>query len=126
MIDRDNADKRARDVPAFSKSDEGLAWMANWCDRCTVDAPYRSGISPLGCPLIEIALTGRTPAEWLEQPPDHYPDDAYHCVEFKPRGGGGEPRPRPTPPGQGELLPRESYTGVRMYEQQRDREAVSP
>lgn len=125
MISRDEAYQRARDVRPFSNGDEGHAWMANWCDRCAVDQPYRSGITHTGCPLIELALLGRTPAEWIEEKPFSL-GDRYTCVEFRPRGGGGgEPKPRPTPPGQGELLPRGDYTGTRMYERQAEREVVA-
>jgi hypothetical protein len=40
---------RSRDQPAFSNSTEGEVWTANWCDRCLRDAPFRNGISPVGC-----------------------------------------------------------------------------
>jgi hypothetical protein len=91
--------------------------MANWCDRCWHDRDMRRKDSQgKGCPLLLIALSGRTPAQWFlpdEQAAIH---GNYTCIDFRPEhgGGGGEPRPKPTPPGQGELLPREPYQAVRM------------
>lgn len=113
------SDLTPRDVPPFSNSDEGYGWTASWCDRCLVDAPFRNGISPTGCPLLIIALTGRTPAEWIDGPRDEHGRysiaDQYHCVNFRaPGGGGGEPRPKPTPCGQLELFSRDEHEGRRV------------
>ena len=60
-----------------------------------------------------IAIQGRIPGEWFEQPwgADGPPLDRYHCIEFRPPGGGGggrEPRPRPDPPDMDALFPRPS------------------
>lgn len=111
------SDLTPRDVPPFSNSDEGYGWTASWCDRCLVDAPFRNGISPTGCPLLIIALTGRTPAEWIDGPRDEHGcysiADQYHCVNFRAPGGGGEPRPKPTPRGQLELFGRDEHEGRR-------------
>lgn len=115
-IDAAEADARARDRMPFSNSSEGVEWMAHWCDRCTVDAPYRSGIVATGCPLILLALSNRTPAEWIDGPRDEHGAYSmarqYLCTEFKPRGGGGggEPRPRPVPREQGVLFDRPQQT----------------
>lgn len=96
----------SREGSPFSNNTEYEVWEVNWCDRCLRDAPYRRDISPTGCPLLVIALLGRTPAEWMEQPPDS--PDRYHCIEFKAPGGGGSggPRPKPDPRGMDELFPR--------------------
>ena len=107
-----------RDRVPFSNSTEGEEWMANWCYRCLVDAPYRNGISPTGCPLILTALLGQTPAEWIDGPRDEHGRysmaDQYHCVNFRAPGkGGGEPRPKPTPRDQGELFSRDDHEGRR-------------
>ena len=120
-IDYDEAFARSRDVPAFSNGTEGHGWMANWCDRCLRDAPFRNGIAKSGCPLILVALQDRTPAEWLDGPRDEHGaysiEDQYHCVEFRgPGGGGGEPRPKPEPPGMDGLFPRPERQ-TRMYVQ---------
>lgn len=108
-----------RDQRPFANGTEGYGWMANWCDRCLVDAPFRNGIANRGCRLIEIAMLGQTPDEWLDGPRDEQGRysiaDQYHCINFKPPGGGNpEPKPKPTPPGQGEMFPRAECGGVRM------------
>jgi hypothetical protein len=113
-LDYDDAWERSREGPAFSNGTEGYGWQAAWCDRCLRDAPFRNGICDSGCPLLMIAIQGRIPAEWFEQPRDengaYSIADQYHCVEFRAPGGGGgrEPRPRPDPPGMEELFPRPS------------------
>jgi hypothetical protein len=102
----------------FANSTEGETWMSNWCDRCLVDAPYRNGISPTGCPLIVTALIGQTPAEWINGPRDEHGrysiTDQYHCVNFRaPGDGGAEPRPKRTPRDQLELFARDGHEGHR-------------
>lgn len=121
-IDYSESYKRSREGSPFSNGTEGYGWMANWCDRCLIDAPFRNGISKTGCPLLLIAFSGRTPAEWLEQDRDEHGRysiaNQYHCIEFRrPGGGGGEPRPKPKPRGQGDLFPPEPYRSRRMYVQ---------
>lgn len=61
----DEALAAASDRPAFSTSDEGLAWMGRWCDRCAHDRSARAG-DGTGCPLVGAAMLGRTPAQWEE------------------------------------------------------------
>lgn len=88
-----------RPGPAFSNGTEYEMWQANWCDRCTHDAAYQSGKSSEGCPLLLTALLGDIPGEWMEQPPERYPSDAYHCINFRrPDDPDPEPRPQPDPP----------------------------
>lgn len=108
-----------RDEAPFSNSTEGEAWMAQWCDRCLVDAPYRNGISSTGCELILTAIMGQTPAEWLDGHRDEHGRyslaDQYRCVNFRPPGGGsGEPRPKPTPRDQSELFGGGEHEGRRV------------
>lgn len=81
--------------------------MDDWCYRCTIDGPYQRDESPEGCPLILIALTGRTPAEWTETGTQD-----YTCTEFVEDTGGDPdthedstavprfPQPPPVMPGQ--------------------------
>jgi hypothetical protein len=112
----DSAYDRARDMAPFSSSTEGEAWMANWCNVCLVDAPYRNGLKgATGCPLLAVALCGRTPAEWIESEPLSL-GNRYQCVNFRRPGGGGggEPRPKPTPRGQLELFGRDKHEQRRM------------
>lgn len=116
----DDAFAQSSDRAPFSNGTEGFAWESNWCDRCLRDAPFRNGLKgATGCPLLLVAITGRTPAEWLDGPRDEHGRysmaDQYVCVEFKAPGGGGgggEPRPRPEPPQDG-LFPRPARA-VRM------------
>lgn len=117
---RPGRDPEPRNEPPFANSTEGFAWEANWCARCLRDAPWRNNLKgATGCPLLLTALTGRTPAEWLDGPRDEHGRyglaDQYICVDFKPRGGGrrAEPRPRPTPPGQSALFGRDGHEGHR-------------
>jgi hypothetical protein len=119
-LDFGDAFSRAREGSAFSNGTEWECWSANWCDRCTREAPFRNGISNQGCPLILVSLSDRIPAEWMEQPwnGEHPPLERYHCIEFRApgNGGGGEPRPKPEPPDMDGLFDRpESRT--RMYVQ---------
>lgn len=110
----------ARDGMPFSNSTEGYSWTANWCDRCVHDKPARQDRYEDACGIFTLALTGKTPAEWIEQdwPAGQSPPlDRYHCVEFRDENEGPPPRtePLPTPPGQGELIPVEPYVGTRMF-----------
>lgn len=111
----------ANDTPAFSNGTEGHAWEVNWCDQCVHDAPFRNMGKGTGCPILSVALLGKTPSEWFEQPwGEHGPrlGDQYHCIEFRPPGGGGdgEPRPRPEPRGMDGLFERPER-GTRMFVQ---------
>lgn len=82
----------AKDEPAFSNGTEWEMWSANWCQRCKNDKTGE-------CPIIMTALLGMTPVEWLEQPADQYPSNAYHCIQFRgPDDPGDEPKPLPEPP----------------------------
>lgn len=111
----------AKDERPFSNGTEGYAWTDNWCGTCVHEAGDNE------CPLLGVALMGRTPIEWIEQPWGQVrgqPEgvlapslgDTYHCIMHREEGDdGGEPEPIPDPPDQGLLLPREPYEGVRMY-----------
>lgn len=117
--DFEDALKRSRDRAPFANGTEGDGWMANWCDRCLRDAPFRNGLTRTGCPLILVALNQRTPAEWLDGPRDdkgrYSIAHQYTCIEFRAPGGGtAEPRPTPTPRGQLVLFDRDPHTGRRM------------
>lgn len=113
-------DSNARPKLPFSNGTIGYAWTSHWCDRCTNDAAMRDGGSGkpdadgiLGCPLLAVALLGKTPVEWFEQ--EQIQD--YHCVEFRDQDGPGdtEPKPLPDPGGMDAMLPREPYTGALMF-----------
>jgi hypothetical protein len=53
----DDAEARAANRPAFSNGFEIDAWMDRWCYRCVHEET---------CPLILVAMLGKTPAEWRE------------------------------------------------------------
>jgi hypothetical protein len=125
----DEIDAGSRPGSPFSNGTEGLSWEHGWCGRCTHDAAFRAEKpGAQGCPILMVAYTGRTPAEWMEQPwvpngtwrdgspRSDPPPDAYHCIEFRDEDAGPEPGPRPVPdpPGQGTLWPREPFEAVRM------------
>lgn len=124
--DYDRLYAEARDEAPFSNGDEGYGWMANWCDRCIHDVDQRSKeITGPGCPLVMVALMGRTPIQWLDQKEittdgrlarPYSRHDQYHCIEFRDEnyGPGPEPQPIPDPPGQLVIAPREDYQGHRM------------
>ena len=103
----------ARQETAFSNNDMWECFAERACYRCANDGMGIGKDQPQ-CPLISVAYGGRTPAEWTDQEP---PLGAYLCIYFRDRDdpGGREPEPVPDPPGQLLLLPREPYTGVRMY-----------
>lgn len=120
MDDYDTAFERARGESPFSNGTCGYGWMDAWCNQCIHDKPARQGDDGNGCPLIMVALVGRTPAEWL--PGDPYTDSGfsipkqYTCVMFRHEDDGGDPEPKPIPdpPGQLTLFPRDGFEGVRM------------
>lgn len=126
MTDTGDIWARSTEGSPFSNSTMGGIWMARWCDRCLRDAPFRNGLKgATGCPILAVALCGRTPAEWLEQPESEIirPDgwdcaNMYHCIEFRAPGdgGGGEPKPKPEPPQMDGLFPRPERR-VRMFVQ---------
>lgn len=77
MRDFDDIDADARPGSPFSNSTDGEMWMGQWCYRCNIDAPFQREESSEGCPLILIALTRRTPAEWTRTGLSD-----YTCAEF--------------------------------------------
>lgn len=109
----------SRDEPAFSNGDEGLSWTGANCDTCIHDKPAREGDDANGCPLVLITLLGRTPKQFIDGPRNdeglYARETQYVCTEYRHEDEGpADPQPITTPPGQGELLPREPYEGVRM------------
>lgn len=129
-LDYDEVYARSRDQAAFSNGDEGYGWMANWCDRCLRDAPFRNMGTGGGCPILLVAMLDRTPAEFIDGPRDkdgrYSIAEQYICTEFRPPGaGGGEPRPKPEPPSMDGLFPRPERQR-RMYVQPEAIPAVTP
>jgi|GEM_PF-2357142 len=106
----DEAYAKAAEGSPFSNSTEGECWMANNCHRCVHDAPTRRDEWDKGCPLIMVALLGKTPAEWMRKDGFRL-GDQYTCVFFRDEDdpGPGEPTPIPDPPGQDALFPRDGF-----------------
>ncbi|PWK81676.1 hypothetical protein C8D88_11687 [Lentzea atacamensis] len=85
--------EKAKDEPAFSNGTEFEMWAENWCRRPCQEDKHGE------CPIIMTALLAFTPVEWLPQPADQYPSNAYHCVNFRgPDERDEEPKPLPDPP----------------------------
>lgn len=125
--DTDRLYDEARDERPFSNGSQGYGWMAANCDRCIHDKPARQGNEGQGCPLVLVALMGRTPAQWLCETDEQWIHADFHCIEFRDEndGPGPEPQPIPDPPGQLTLLPRDDYEGVRMLSPLPDSQTVS-
>ena len=117
----DEAWNAARDQRPFSNGTEGYGWMDSWCAICWHDKGTRDDTDPAGCPLVRVALMGRTPSEWLDGPRDEHGrygiHDQYHCVEYRDEddpGPGYEPTD-PVSPDQIELFDATPYERPRMY-----------
>lgn len=107
----EEAEAAARDGSPFSNGTDGEIWMASNCERCIHDKGTRDGSDPAGCPLVMVALLGKTPSEWMRQP-----EHGYLCIEFRSEDEPDtEPKPLPVDPDQLELIPAEPYRGVRMF-----------
>lgn len=106
----EEADATAREGSPFSNGTEGECWMENNCYRCVNDAPTRRDEWDKGCPLIMVALLGKTPNAWMEKNP-YGLSDRYTCIYFRDEDdpGGEEPTPIPDPPGQLTLCPRDEF-----------------
>lgn len=89
----DEAFAAATEGSPFSNSTEGDAWMGAYCERCKNDSPAMVNRGE-GCPLILVALVGRTPAEWTPGDPCR---SNYRCSEFRSRDDGDDPEPEPLP-----------------------------
>lgn len=63
----------------FSNSTMGDMWMGQWCENCQEDVAFTQGDTENGCPLLALAMIGRTPKEWVKVPGSQ----DYVCSEFK-------------------------------------------
>lgn len=114
------AEAASKDEPAFSNGSEGHSWTDRWCDTCVHDRsaridevkpdPRNNGL--LGCALLAVAIMGRTPEEWTEQPWQQIPGrpegqtapelgGKYVCSEYEEDRhdeGDDDPEPDPEPP----------------------------
>jgi hypothetical protein len=121
-------DAAARPGRPFSNGTEGYAWMGSWCDECV----HNDEETELWCPILTVALLGKTPAEWVEQPWGQIPGrpegetapsltDRYHCTEFQQRPDPGDeaedpPPPEPVPECDGQLDLVDAYLPTALAE----------
>lgn len=92
-LDQDTIEANATDGSPFSNGTTGYDWMGRWCDVCKIDGPFQRGVADLGCPIVLVAMLGKTPAEWVETGVQD-----YCCTEFIPDdhgGDDGDPEPHP-------------------------------
>ena len=71
----------AADKPPFSNGSMGEIWSYGNCERCVNDGMGAGDDEPQ-CPLILVALMGRTPAGWTDRNP---PLGDYACPWFRER-----------------------------------------
>lgn len=83
----------ATDKAPFSNGTMGYGWMGEWCYECKVDGPFQRDEADEGCPLLLVAMLGRTPKEWTDQGLQD-----YHCSEFVPDDHGDDDGEDPVPP----------------------------
>lgn len=82
LLSFDEEYDRAHDTSAFSNSTDGHAWMGLWCEDCN---HYED------CPLILVAMMGRTPLTWSEREPRSL--NRYTCREFDDVTAEHQPTP---------------------------------
>lgn len=88
-IDFDDARERSARVAAFSNGYEAEDWQDAWCGTCRHDS--QGVVTPAGqaevfCPLVDVALLGRTPAEWTEIDRTALAG-RYRCERYEARPG---------------------------------------
>lgn len=121
----------AREGSPFSNGTEGYAWMAEWCDECV----HNDEETEKWCPILTVALLGKTPAEWVEQPwkqikgrPEGETAPVlggkYECTEFQQRPDPGDedddpPPPEPVPDCDGQLDLIDAYLPTALAELQK-------
>lgn len=91
----------AADEPAFSNNSEYEIWAERWCYRCKVDAAFQRDETLEGCPLLTVAVMGRTPKEFVDAVDPREAQGDYECTEFVPdddEDGGEDPMPVPPVP----------------------------
>lgn len=73
LLSEDEAFDRSAAKPPFANGFEGESWMRIWCEECRYEPD---------CPLILVALCGRTPGPW-EEIDDQSLTHRYTCHEFE-------------------------------------------
>lgn len=67
----------AEEAAPFANGTEGELWMSEHCERCTF------GDEEANCPLILLAMIGRTPRVWTRVE-NAGPCHTWHCPEWTP------------------------------------------
>jgi hypothetical protein len=83
----------ATDRRPFSNGTMGYGWMGEWCYTCKVDGPFQRDEVDQGCPILLVALLGKTPKEWTDKGLQD-----YHCSEFVEDDDGDDGDDTPSPP----------------------------
>ena len=115
MRSYDEISADAQDGSPFSNGTMGYGWMGRWCYQCKVDGPFQRDEADEGCPIILVALMGKTPKEWTDQGLQD-----YHCSEFVPDDDDGDDDdgddddPDSPPPPSGPAVPIEGQ--IDMFE----------
>jgi hypothetical protein len=73
----DQAWIKAHGWPAFSTGHEGETWQNGWCGTCRFSSDGE------GCTLSDVAILGRTPAQWETRVPGGL-ITRYECTVYRP------------------------------------------
>jgi hypothetical protein len=101
----------AKDEQAFSNMTSFEIWAGNVCaagNGCKHDSLWGGAAQDpeVDCPLITVAILGRTPQEWLAQTePADAESQHYHCTEYEEEPATVDDHISPEPVPQGEPLP---------------------
>lgn len=74
LLDLESELARASDRRPFANGYEGDCWMSLWCT-------YDCAVDEQTCPLIGVAMLGKTPAAWIEREPGGL--NRYTCTEHQ-------------------------------------------
>jgi hypothetical protein len=88
MRTHEEAMAAATDGTPFSNSTQWELWADRHCFGCKVDTDE-------SCPLVLVALSGKTPAEWTAPTEQQRLQSDYDCAEFIP---AVDEKPAPAPP----------------------------
>ncbi len=73
LLSVDEEMQRSSPTAPFATDSYAMSWMSLWCeDGCRFE---------LCCPLVAVALSGRTPQPWTESRPGSL--DRYTCHEYQ-------------------------------------------
>lgn len=73
LLDFEAEMARAVEGRPFANGFEGESWMSLWCEDGCVNQP--------DCPLLVVALLGRTPKQWEDKEPGSL--NRYECHVYE-------------------------------------------